>query len=221
MKTLRITAIAAFLIVLGIFISAPSKYMQSFFDGITVWAYNVLPAIFPFTVLTTLALKVRPKAKISFSKKLFCIDCDSVFIASLLCGYPIGAKIIGDSDASTITATKACAFCSSAGPIFMIGTVGAKLLQKHHCNGYIDYGAFLIAYNKRIYISQTEKRRQYPICTIAQAVRSRRRNNRFGFIGNIRRRTYRYILYAVRYDKKFFADRYSRQSCGLFRNRHI
>ena len=103
--------------------------MQSFFDGITVWAYNVLPAIFPFTVLTTLALKVRPKAKISFSKKLFCIDCDSVFIASLLCGYPIGAKIIGDSDASTITATKACAFCSSAGPIFMIGTVGAKLLQ--------------------------------------------------------------------------------------------
>lgn len=129
MKTLRITAIAAFLIVLGIFISAPSKYMQSFFDGVTVWAYNVLPAIFPSTVLTTLALKVRPKTKISFSKKLFCVDCDSVFIASLLCGYPIGAKIIGDSDASSLTATKACAFCSSAGPIFMIGTVGAKLLQ--------------------------------------------------------------------------------------------
>lgn len=129
MKVLRITATALFIVVIGIFISAPSKYMQSFIDGVTVWAYNVLPAIFPFTVLTTLTLKLRRQNKFSLTKTLFGLECDSVFAASLLCGYPIGAKAIADSDADRLAATKACAFCSSAGPIFMIGTVGAKLLQ--------------------------------------------------------------------------------------------
>ena len=103
--------------------------MQSFFDGLTVWAYNVLPALFPFTVITTIALKIKPQTKYSITKCLFGISCDNVFITSLLCGYPIGAKAIIDSNADTATATRMCAFCSSAGPIFMIATVGAKLLQ--------------------------------------------------------------------------------------------
>lgn len=103
--------------------------MQSFFNGLTVWAYNVLPALFPFTVLTTIALKIAPRTKFSFTKTVFGISCDTVFVTSLLCGYPIGAKSITDSNADTTTATKMCAFCSSAGPIFMIATVGAKLLQ--------------------------------------------------------------------------------------------
>ena len=103
--------------------------MQSFFDGITVWAYNVLPALFPFTVLTTLAIKLKPRSKLSLTKTLFGISCDNEFVMSLLCGYPIGAKAVSDSNADTTTATRMCSFCSSAGPIFIIATVGAKLLQ--------------------------------------------------------------------------------------------
>ena len=118
-----------FIGVAAVFISAPIKYMQSFFNGLTVWAYNVLPALFPFTVITTIALKVKPQTKHSFTKMLFGISCDNVFITSLLCGYPIGAKAIADCNADKATATRMCAFCSSAGPIFMIATVGAKLLQ--------------------------------------------------------------------------------------------
>ena len=48
---------------------------------------------------------------------------------SLLCGYPIGAKAIADSNADQAAATRACAFCSTAGPIFIVATVGAKLLR--------------------------------------------------------------------------------------------
>ena len=129
MKYLRIFFTLLFIGVAAVFISAPTKYMQSFFDGLTVWAYNVLPALFPFTVLTTIALKVKPQSKFSFTKYLFAIPCDNIFITSLLCGYPIGAKAIGESQTDTATATRMCAFCSSAGPIFMIATVGAKLLQ--------------------------------------------------------------------------------------------
>lgn len=103
--------------------------MQSFVDGITIWAFNVLPALFPFMVLTTLTLKVQPPRKRSLSKLLFGISCDKVFLTSLLCGYPIGAKTIADSDANQDAATAMCSFCSTAGPIFMVATVGAKLLQ--------------------------------------------------------------------------------------------
>ena len=115
--------------IIAIFISAPVKYMQSFFDGVTVWAYNVLPALFPFAVLSTLAFKIAPKSKKSFTKTLFGISCDRVFLMSLLCGYPIGAKAIADSNADQAAATRACSFCSTAGPIFIIATVGAKLLR--------------------------------------------------------------------------------------------
>lgn len=129
MKFVRIFITLLFIFVATIFVSTPTKYMQSFFDGLTVWAYNVLPALFPFMVLTTLTLKLAPKSKFSMTKTLFGISCDSAFIASLLCGYPVGAKMIADSNTNTITSTKMCSFCSSAGPIFMIATVGAKLLQ--------------------------------------------------------------------------------------------
>ena len=129
MKYLRVFVTLLFIGVAAVFISAPTKYMQSFFNGLTVWAYNVLPALFPFTVITTIALKIKPQPKHSFTKLLFGISCDNAFITSLLCGYPIGAKAVSDSNADCATATRMCAFCSSAGPIFMIATVGAKLLQ--------------------------------------------------------------------------------------------
>lgn len=103
--------------------------MQSFFDGLTVWAYNVLPALFPFTVLTSLTLKFKSKSKLTITKKLFGISCDNVWLMSLLCGYPIGAKAIADSNADRDSATRACSFCSTAGPIFIIATVGNKWLQ--------------------------------------------------------------------------------------------
>ena len=129
MKIIRILAIILFIAIVAIFISAPARYMQSFFDGLTVWAYNVLPALFPFAVLSNLTFKIAPKNKRSVTRLLFGVSCDNVFLMSLLCGYPIGAKAIADTNSTAESATRACSFCSTAGPIFMIATVGAKLLQ--------------------------------------------------------------------------------------------
>ncbi|MCH5160122.1 MAG: hypothetical protein J1F66_04660 [Clostridiales bacterium] len=129
MKFFRTFITLLFIAIVGVFISAPSKYMQSFFDGLTVWAYNVLPVLFPFAVLSTLTFRIAPKSKRSFTKALFGVSCDRVFLMSLLCGYPIGAKAISESNADTKIATRACSFCSTAGPIFIIATIGTKLLQ--------------------------------------------------------------------------------------------
>lgn len=129
MKYIRLVATPLFAATVIIFVISPAKYMQSFMDGLTVWAYNVLPALFPFAVLTTLTLKLQTERKWSLTKKLFGIKCDSILLTSMLCGYPVGAKAIADCAADEKTATAMCAFCSTAGPIFMIATVGDKLLQ--------------------------------------------------------------------------------------------
>lgn len=127
-KAIKLTVTILFAAVAAIFIGDPTAHMQSFLNGVSVWAYNVLPALFPFMVLSTLALKFTPKTTFSLTKKLFAIDCDGIFLLSLICGYPIGAKAVTDSKTDAETAAAMCSFCSSASPIFMIATVGAKLL---------------------------------------------------------------------------------------------
>ncbi len=129
MKYLKIIITLLFLFVAGVFLHSPEIYMQSFFDGLTVWAHNVLPALFPFAVLSALAVKFFPKPRFSLCKKLFGVTADDLYIVSLLCGYPIGAKCIAESSCERDTATLLCSFCSSASPVFLIATVGTKLLQ--------------------------------------------------------------------------------------------
>lgn len=116
-------AIALFLI----FISDSAAYMAVFMDGISIWAYNVLPAIFPFAVLFALATKPLKHCKTSLSAKLFNCDCDAAFLCSLICGYPIGSKLISECYADEDAITRASSFCSSPAPIFLIATVGKML----------------------------------------------------------------------------------------------
>lgn len=128
-KTVKYVLTALFAVIAALFVYNPTRYMQSFFDGLSVWAYNVLPALFPFMVLTALASKLAPKARISATGKLFGVSCDGIFALNILCGYPIGAKALSESEADAAAVTRACSFCSSASPIFVIATVGSKLLQ--------------------------------------------------------------------------------------------
>lgn len=127
-KFIKITVTILFIAVAGVFLSSPATYMQSFLDGVSVWAYNVLPALFPFAVITSIATKFFPKSKVSLCKTLFGVKADGIFFTSLLCGYPIGAKSLSESRFDCDTCTRMCSFCSTASPIFIVATVGAKLL---------------------------------------------------------------------------------------------
>ncbi len=105
------------------FVAQPTRYTQVFFDGLTVWAHNVLPVLFPFALLTTIFAKVWKMGKVSIAKILFKIPCDQVWIASFLCGYPVGARAISEQNVDCDTASAMCSFCSTASPIFIIATV--------------------------------------------------------------------------------------------------
>ncbi len=127
-KYLKVAITLLFIVFTSLFLSAPTLFMESFFGGLAVWAHNVLPALFPFAVITPLALKFFPTSKHSASKMLFGVQSDGIYLASLLCGYPVGAKIISESNFDAETSTQLCSYCSSASPIFVIVTVGTKLI---------------------------------------------------------------------------------------------
>ncbi|MCB6994463.1 hypothetical protein LI177_13330 [bacterium 210820-DFI.6.37] len=114
-------AAAGFCLFMVIF---PQTAVYSAQKGISLWAQSVLPALLPFFICANflnyigIVRLVRPS--------LF------PFAMSVLSGYPMGAKIIGDmrkaNQISDREAKRLISFCSTSGPTFMIGAVGAGML---------------------------------------------------------------------------------------------
>lgn len=135
-----------------IFISNPTTYMQSCLRGVNVWFFNVVPALFPFFFATRLLilLDIGDIPLIDkITKKIFCVEGgSSIYLLSLLSGYPVGAKLICDAKKSgkidEISAKKMLAFCSVSGPMFIIGTVGIALFNSIKV-GYILLSAHLLS----------------------------------------------------------------------------
>ncbi len=126
-KLLKNVSATALLSVIVIFIIFSDTFMSAFFDGITVWALNVLPALFPFSVLSALMLNnISASKKFSLTQLIFGIkNADLVFLASIMCGYPIGAKTICNccGTQQSLQATQLCTFCNTASPVFVLATV--------------------------------------------------------------------------------------------------
>ena len=117
----------------------PSLYMQMTFDGISAWTFNVLPSVLPFMFFTKVLAITGFTEKIGYvfsrpCKKLFKTPPSSayVFFMSIISGYPVGAKITADlfesGKISRNDALKMTSFCSTSGPMFIIGAVGTGML---------------------------------------------------------------------------------------------
>ena len=138
-----------------IILSDPKKYNKSVLDGISLFATCVLPGLFPFMILTKLLTSFGAITKLSKklekpTKALFGTSgiASYVFLMSAISGYPIGAKIISDLYAKNIItaedAKKMSVFCTTSGPIFVIGTVGAIMFNSVKI-GIIIYASHILA----------------------------------------------------------------------------
>ena len=125
----------------------PTKYITSASEGIMLWATNLLPALFPFFILTKLImefdlLETSARFMSKLMKKIFNTSGNSgyLFLISIFSGYPIGSKIVADAYMSKkIDYTelhRLITFTSVSGPLFIIGTVGINMLENPIC-GYI------------------------------------------------------------------------------------
>ncbi len=135
---LQIATCAAIFVCITILISSPSIYIKSTFNGIMVWATIVLPSLLPFFFLTKILINF--KCLYTFSSKFSSIckklyNCHGIsayiFLMSVVSGYPVGAKLISEFHKNNIIDTgqahRLISFCSTSGPMFIIGSVGASL----------------------------------------------------------------------------------------------
>lgn len=107
-------------------------------NGLTLWAKNVVPSLFPFFIATELLNYTSVpyylgKLTNKFMRPLFNVPGEGsyAFIMGIISGYPVGAKIINkfieDGTCTKSEAERMLAFTNNSGPLFIIGTVGISL----------------------------------------------------------------------------------------------
>ena len=132
----------------------PQIYINQTLNGISAWAFNVLPSILPFiffTKILTMTGMVENVSRLFMKpcKKLFNTPAISayVFLTSAISGYPVGAKMTSDlycqGKITKNDAFKMTSFCSTSGPMFIIGAVGIGML-KNALYGYIIFIAHIL-----------------------------------------------------------------------------
>ncbi len=145
-----------FLIILFLIcmISSPAKFITKSLEGISAWAFNVLPSVLPFMFFTrvlsslnTMQSLTRPFSKIM--SKAFNTPAISLytFLMAILSGYPVGTKMIADlymqGQISKQDAFRMTSFCSTSGPMFIIGAVGIGMFSNVKI-GYILFASHII-----------------------------------------------------------------------------
>ncbi|MBP5662211.1 MAG: hypothetical protein J6X30_03535 [Clostridia bacterium] len=125
-----------FLLILLLCLLFPQTAVDGAKEAVTLWAENVLPVLLPFFIISKMlyylgaadlfARLLRPVLR------LLRIPSYAAFplAMSLLCGYPTGARMVGDMARNgNVDADYLGNVCYSAGPLFMIGSVGTLMLH--------------------------------------------------------------------------------------------
>lgn len=137
------------LFLLCLLFTAPARYAEACIQGMALWAKAVLPALFPFLILTGLLTKLGTAQKLAdrlspLTEKIglpgsaaYCL------LVSLLSGYPVGSRTVADLyKGGAITreqAKRMSVLCSTSGPMFLVGSVGGAMF------GSAAAGAVLLA----------------------------------------------------------------------------
>lgn len=112
-------------------------------DGLLLWFNTMIPAVFPFILLTNM---LRRFGGISLFSRLFGKIIAHIFscppggayavIVGFLCGYPTGAKAVCDSlKSGALTVAEArylLSFCNNPSPMFVINFVIFSCLAQPH-----------------------------------------------------------------------------------------
>lgn len=120
-------------------VAFPELALNAADRGISLFLNSVLPSLLPFFICANFMIALGVPAIIGryfegLFRKLFRAPGASafVFVISITSGYPMGAKLIGDmgrrGEISLMDGRRMLAFCTTSGPLFMLGTVGASML---------------------------------------------------------------------------------------------
>ena len=124
--------------VLVLFLAEAGFVRAAAAEALSLCAGSVIPALFPFLVVSSLLLSLGLGELLSpmlagLMEPLFRVDGvgSSALLLGLVGGYPIGAKTAADlyrgGRLSRPEAERLLAFCNNCGPAFILGVVGAGI----------------------------------------------------------------------------------------------
>lgn len=121
---------------------------QAVRDALVLCAQSVVPALFPFFVLSSLFIDLGCAAVLGqtlapFTRLLFGVSGagGTAFLLGIIGGYPVGGRTVGELYLSGQCSREECerllTFCNNAGPSFILGIAGLG------CFGSVRVGAWL------------------------------------------------------------------------------
>ena len=127
------------LLIIGIIIF-PNDSIESAKNGIHIWVNILMPSLLPFIIGANLIVSLRVVDIIGaiinpITQLFFNISGKSalVFAISAVSGYPVGARLASDlrlkQDISQYEGQRLVSFCSTSGPLFIIGAVAVGMLK--------------------------------------------------------------------------------------------
>jgi len=153
----RITFIASVTIVfvMVFFIAVyPTEIIEATRSGITLWANVVLPSLLPFFigaellvglgVVKFIGVLIEPLIRPIFNVPG---EASFVFAMSITSGYPMGIKLTSNLRKNNLIsrseAQRMVSFCSTSGPLFMIGAIAIGMFNSPKAGPYIVAAHYL------------------------------------------------------------------------------
>lgn len=130
----RIVLTLLFLLLFFLMLRYPAQSLYYAFTGLTLWFQKMIPALFPFMILSGIMVRMNLTDYFSIVlspllKPLFRVSGNGAYciIMGFLCGFPMGAKVIADlyerQKLSKQEASYLLSFCNNIGPIYFTSFV--------------------------------------------------------------------------------------------------
>lgn len=144
----RILPTLGLLGVMALLLICSADAAQAVRDALALCAQSVIPALFPFFVVSSLFIDLGCAAVLGRSlapimRRLFGVSGagGTAFLLGIIGGYPVGGRTAGELYRSGQCEREECerllAFCNNAGPSFILGIAGLG------CFGSVRVGAWL------------------------------------------------------------------------------
>jgi sporulation integral membrane protein YlbJ len=176
-KILDVTIALVIFFIIILMVTFPSQAYNAAKDGLTIWFHNVLPSLLPFFIGTEILIGLGVVHFIGVLLEPIMYPLFKVpgvgsfaYAMSITSGYPMGSKITTElrnrNLCSREEGQRLLAFCSTSGPLFMIGAVAigmfgnpllGVIIAISHYIGSILTGVCFRHYgknNENIYISK-------------------------------------------------------------------
>ncbi len=164
-----IPALIVLFLILGI-ILFPNDSLNAAKEGLNIWTTVLIPSLLPFIIGANLIVDLKIVDIIGFiinpiTKFIFNVSGKGalVFVISTVSGYPVGSKLASElrinKEISKSEAQRLVSFCSTSGPLFIIGSVATGMFQNSslgylmilcHYLGSISVGLLFRNYGKEI-----------------------------------------------------------------------